>query len=66
MLRPTIARFYAKQVNKVATAGKGNRGRKRKSPEKADAPVPKAKVARMSEAQVEEDRRVESHFWPSN
>lgn len=43
-----------------ATAGKKKLGRskitqKRKSPEEAGAPEPKAKVARMSEAQVEED-----------
>lgn len=49
------AKEGAKEVQKVATAGKGKLGRKRKSPEEAGAPEPKAKVARMSEAQVEED-----------
>ena len=46
----------AKEQNKAK--GKRKRGRKRKSPEEAGAPEPKAKVARMSEAQVEEDEIV--------
>ena len=42
-----------------ASADKGKRGRKRKSAAlEADAPEPKAKMARMSEAQVEEDKNV--------
>jgi hypothetical protein len=43
----------AKERNKAK--GIRKRGRKRKSPEEAGGPEPKAKVARMSEAQVEED-----------
>ena len=43
----------AKEQNKAK--GKRKRDRKRKSPEEADAPEPKAKVVRLSEAQVEED-----------
>lgn len=38
-----------------ATAGKSTRGRKRKSPAEADAPEPKAKVARKSGTLVAED-----------
>lgn len=49
------AKEGAKEVQNVDTAGKGKRGRKRKGPEEAGAPEPKAKVARMSAAQVEED-----------
>lgn len=49
------AKKGAKEVKKVATTGKRKRGRKRKSPQDTGAPEPKAKVARMSEAQVEED-----------
>ncbi len=52
------AKKGAKEVTKVATAGKGKRGQKRKSPEEVGASEPKAKVARMSEAQVEVDEIV--------
>lgn len=52
------AKKGAKEVTKVATAGKGKRGQKRKSPEEAGASEPKAKVARMSKAQVEVDEIV--------
>lgn len=52
-LEKARAERAVKEVNKVATAGKGKRARKRKSPQDAGAPEPKAKVARMSEAQVE-------------
>ena len=46
----------AKRAAKEATVGKGKRVRKRKSPApEPGAPDPKAKVARMSEAQVAED-----------
>ena len=48
------AKEGAKQVRKVATAGKRERGRKRRILEEvAGAPEPDAKVARVSEAQVE-------------
>lgn len=43
------------EAKKVAMAGKGKGGRKRKSPEEAGALEPKAIGARTSEAQVEED-----------
>ena len=43
----------AKEQDKVR--GKRERDRKRKSQEEAGAPEPKAKVVRLSEAQVEED-----------
>ena len=52
-----VAKRAEKEAKEQAkTKGNGKRGRKRKSaaPE-ADAPEPKAKVSRMSEAQVEED-----------
>lgn len=49
------AKQGSKEVKKVATACKGKGGRKRQGPEEAGAPEPKAKVARMSEAQVDED-----------
>ncbi|KAK3081644.1 hypothetical protein LTS18_004449, partial [Coniosporium uncinatum] len=39
----------------IPESGKGKRGRKRRSPPEAGAPEPKAKVARMCEAPVEED-----------
>lgn len=52
----------AKKGEKVATTDKGKRGRKGKSPEEAGAPEPKANVARMSEAQVEEDE-IASELW---
>jgi hypothetical protein len=60
-----IEEARAKRAAKEATAGKGKRGRKRKSPPEAGAPEPKAKVARISEAQVAEDeiaaRGMENH-----
>lgn len=56
------AKKGAKKVKKVATAGNGKRSRKRKSPEEAGVPEPKAKVARMNEAQVEEDG-IASESW---
>ena len=56
------AKKGAKNVTKVATAGKGKRGQKRKSPEEAGASESKAKVARMSKAQVEVDEIV-SETW---
>ncbi|MCJ1279485.1 hypothetical protein MMC21_007309 [Puttea exsequens] len=49
------AKMAAKEAKNIATAGKGIRGRQRKSPEEASVPEPKVKVARMSEAQIEED-----------
>ena len=58
------AKKAAKEVKKAASAtpaaeeattGKGQRGRKRKNLGEADAPEPKAKVARMSGTQVGED-----------
>ena len=57
------AKKAAKEAKKVAsattaveeaTAGKGKRVRKRKSPTEADTPEPKAKVARMSDTQAVE------------
>ena len=50
----------AKEYNKAK--GKRKRGRKRKSLEEAGAPEPKAKVARMSEVQVEEDE-IAPELW---
>ena len=50
----------AKEQNKAK--GKRKRGRKRKSPEEAGGPEPKAKVTRMSEAQVEEDE-IAPELW---
>jgi len=44
------------------TAAKVKRGRKRKNPEEADAPEPKAKVARIGEAQVEGDE-IAPELW---
>ena len=55
----------AKKVKKIVTAGNGKRDRKRKSPEEADVPEPKAKVARMNEAQVEEDGIAPELWRPS-
>jgi len=46
----------AKEQDKAKGKRKWKRGRKRKSPEEAGALEPKAKVARISEAKVEEDR----------
>ena len=45
----------AKEQNKVKVKGKRKCDRKRKSPEEAGAPELKAKVARMSETQVDEN-----------
>ena len=52
-LSRSVLRGEVKEQNKAK--GKRKRGRKRQSPEEAGAPEPKAKVARMSEAQVEVD-----------
>ena len=67
-----IEEARAKRAAKAqAAAGKGKRGRKRKSPaEEAGAPESaKAKVARMSEAQVAEDevaaRGMKNHCPPA-
>jgi len=50
------AKKGAKEIKKVATANKGKRNRKRKSLEEADILEPKAKVVRISEAQVKKDK----------
>lgn len=49
------AKRKAKEQDKAKGKGKRKRGQKRKSPEEAGTLEPKAKVARISEAQVEED-----------
>lgn len=52
---PKEAREKRDAKDKVkAIAGKGKRGRKRVTTPEADAPEPKAKLARISEAQVAE------------
>lgn len=48
------AKREAKKEAEEAIAGKSTLGRKRKGPPAADAPEPKAKVARMSVIQVAE------------
>jgi hypothetical protein len=58
------AKKAAKEAEE-ATAGKSARGRKRKSPAAADAPEPKAKVARMSVTQVAEDETAPTMESPS-
>ena len=57
-----IVKEAVKEAEKVAIASKGKHGQKRKSTQAARAPEPKAKLLRMSEAQVEEDE-IAPELW---
>ncbi|KAL2056301.1 hypothetical protein ABVK25_003324 [Lepraria finkii] len=57
-----VAKRAERETKEYNKARKRKRGRKRKSLEEAGAPEPKAKVARMSEVQVEEDE-IAPELW---